>query len=67
MSHTVAILTSDEKTVVNNFMVNFMRANIDSEVKFVKARREKEYIRVTVSQNGKQDWYHVTDGGNTWY
>lgn len=67
MFDKVAMLTDDEKTIVNNFMIKFMRANIDSEVKFVKARREKDYIRVTVNQNGKQDWYHVVDGGNTWY
>lgn len=67
MSDKVAMLTFDEKTAVNNFMVNFMRANIDSEVKFVKARREKDYIRVTVTRNGTEDWYHVLDNGKTWY
>lgn len=66
MSDKVAMLTDNEKTIVNNFMVQFQRANIDSEVKFVKARREKDYIRVTVTQNGKEDWYHVT-GNGTWY
>ena len=67
MSHTVSMLTNDEKTAVNNFMVNFMRANIDSEVKFVKAKRDNGFIRVTVTQNGNQDWYHVTQNGNHWY
>ena len=67
MSHTVSMLTTDEKTTVNNFMVKFMRANIDSEVKFVKAKRDNGFIRVTVNQNGKQDWYHVTNNGEIWY
>ena len=67
MSDKVAMLTFDEKTAVNNFMVNFMRANIDSEVKFVKARREKGYLKVTISRNGIEDWYHVKDNGFTWY
>ena len=66
MSDKVAMLTDNEKTIVNNFMVAFMRANFDSDVKFVKARREKDYIRVTVTQNGKEDWYHVLGNGN-WY
>ena len=66
MSDKVTLLTNDEKTIVNNFMVAFTRANIDSEIRFVKARREKSYIRVTVTQNGREDWYHVT-GNGTWY
>lgn len=67
MADKLSMLTNDEKTVVNNFMINFMRANIDSEVKFVKAKREKDYIRVTVTQNGREDWYHVTENGRIWY
>lgn len=66
MSGKVAMLTENEKIIVNNFVVQFMRANIDSVVKFVKAKREKGYLRVTVTQNGKEDWYHVT-GNGTWY
>jgi len=66
MGDKLAMLTDTEKTIVNNFMINFQRANIDSDVKFVKARREKDYIRVTVTQNGREDWYHVLANG-TWY
>jgi hypothetical protein len=66
MGDKLAMLTDTEKTIVNNFMINFQRANIDSDVKFVKARREKDYIRVTVTQNGREDWYHVL-GNGTWY
>ena len=60
------MLTFEEKTIVNNFMVAIKRANMDTDISFVKAKREKDYIRVTVTQNGKEDWYHVT-GNGTWY
>ena len=67
MSDRFVVLTDEQKTTVNNFMQLFMRANIDSEVRFVSARPAKGYLKVTVNQNGKQDWYHVLNGGQTWY
>jgi len=67
MSDKVAMLTFDEKTTVNNFMVNIKRANMDTEISFLKARRDKGFIRVTVSRNGAKEWYHVLDNGHTWY
>jgi len=66
MRDTVTFLTNDEKVVVNNFMVKFIRANIDSDVIFVKARREKDYIRVDVLINGRAEWFHVINA-DTWY
>lgn len=60
------MLTENEKILVNNFMLEFQRANLESEVKFVKARREKDYLKVTITQNGNENWYHVL-GKNNWY
>jgi hypothetical protein len=60
------MLTFDEKTIVNNFMVAIKRANMDTEISFVKAKREKDYLKVTISRNGIEDWYHVLKNG-TWY
>lgn len=60
------MLTFEEKTLVNNFMVAIKRANMDTEISFVKAKREKDYLRVTISRNGIEDWYHVLKNG-TWY
>ena len=67
MSERIVVLTSEQKTTVNNFMVNFKRANIDSEVSFVEARPANGYLKVTVNQNGRVDWYHVQNNGATWY
>ena len=60
------MLTFEEKTIVNNFMVAIKRANMDTEISFVKAKREKDYLKVTISRNGIEDWYHVLKNG-TWY
>jgi hypothetical protein len=60
------MLTFDEKTIVNNFMVAIKRANMDTDISFVKAKREKDYLKVTISRNGIEDWYHVLKNG-TWY
>lgn len=67
MSERIVVLTSDQKTEVNNFMANFQRANMDSDIKFVSARPAKGFIKVMVNRNGTEDWYHVTNNGKTWY
>lgn len=67
MSERIVVLTTEQKTTVNNFMQLFSRANIDSEVRFVSARPAKGYLKVTVNRNGTDDWYHVTNNGATWY
>ena len=60
-------LTDNEQQAYDNFRGLFSKANPDTEIKFVSAKREKDYLRVTVLRNGAEDWYHVIDGGRTWY
>ena len=66
MRDTVGMLNDIEKVMVNNFVVEFRRVNADSEVIFVSAKREKDYLKVTITRNGTEDWYHVISNG-TWY
>jgi len=67
MCEVMKKLTDIDKKIFENFQSIFSKANPDSVIKFISAKREKNYLRVTLTRNGTEDWYHVVDGGRTWY
>jgi len=58
-------LSISDQNIIKGFSVNFILAN-SRKIEFLKARREKDYIRVDVLMDGRAEWFHVTNT-DTWY
>lgn len=53
-------LSESDKVLFDGFCENYRRANSSEiEIQFTAVRREKDYMRVDLTKNGRKTWQQV--------